>query len=279
MIIEGKPVALKIRQKVKEEIETLGFKPRLAVILVGDNQASKIYVKRKQKICQDVDVLSELYEFPENVSQKEMEDFVSNLQSDGILVQLPLPKHLNKYEILNKIHPNKDVDCFNAVNIGYLSQGISKLKPCTPYGIVELLNYYNISTHGKKVTIINNSDVIGKPLSLMLQQDPYNATVTVCHHHTSDLFFHTRNSDIVITAVGKYPDFVLPLVAVNPGSVVIDAAINRINDKIFGDVLDFEGFEKKVKGISIVPGGVGVLTCACLVKNALIAAKLQRNLI
>jgi len=282
-VIDGKRIASEIHQEVSLAIKTYGLEPKLAVILVGKDPASQVYVKRKRKVCEEIGICSELHEFPADVSQQKLEDFIGALRcctsTDGILVQLPLPTSLDKDRILNAVPPEMDVDCFSAMNVGHLAQGKALLKPCTPAGILEILKYHQIPTQGRRVTIINRSQVVGQPLALVLQQDPYNSTVTVCHEHTETLPFHTLYSDIVITAVGKYPKFQLPADWLPQGGTVIDVAMNRVDGKLFGDVADFEAAKERVQFITPVPGGVGPLTVAMLMKNTLIAAKLKRNLI
>lgn len=274
MIIDGKPIAQKIQNEVRNEVQSLGRKPVLAVVMVGDDPASRIYIARKRKVCQEVGIHSELHEFSSDVQQSKIENFIRNLKADGILVQLPLPPHLNKNDVLNAIPPEKDVDGFHAMNMGLLAQGKSVLKPCTPLGILEILKYHDIQTQGKSVVIINRSNVVGQPLALMLQQEPYNATVTVIHEYTKDPSFYTKNADIVVTAVGKFPYFILSPEAVKEGSVVIDVAINRKNGVIFGDVVDFDTMAEKTSYLTKVPGCCGVLTVAMLMKNTLLAANL-----
>jgi methylenetetrahydrofolate dehydrogenase (NADP+)/methenyltetrahydrofolate cyclohydrolase len=283
-IIDGKEIANKINEEVASEIKKLGWKPSLSVILVGDNPASQVYIRNKRQACQSVGINGSLHEFPADVSQRDVETFIADLNYssvDGILVQLPLPEHLDKYSILNAVSLLKDVDCFNAINVGQLSQGDTRLKPCTPAGILEMLKYHGISTKGKKVTIINRSQVVGQPLALLLQQEPYNATVTVCHEHTEKLYLYqcARQCDILITAVGKYPEFSLPPDWLPFGGVVIDVAVNRNENGIFGDVVDFEQAKSRVKWITPVPGGCGPVTVACLMRNTLICGKLRRNMI
>ncbi len=286
-VIDGKKIASSIYDEVSQEISNLGFVPKLAVILVGEDPASQIYVKKKREICKEIGIRSELHEFPSDTSEQEVIDYVCALghcpqrQVDGILVQLPLPSHIDKLKVLNSIPPDKDVDCFNAENIGRLAQGTALLKPCTPSGILEILKYHKIPTQGKRVTIINRSQVVGQPLSLMLSQEPYNATVTVCHEHTENLFFHSMHSEIVITAVGKYPIFRLPGFTINQDSTVIDVAMNRIDGKLFGDVIpeEFEEAKSRAKFITPVPGGVGPLTVAMLMRNTLTASRIRRNIL
>lgn len=287
IVVNGNFIANIILERVYDKIKSNLLTPKLSVILVGEDEASKIYIKKKREICRKIGIMSELHEFSSEVTQEEIIDYIRIIgdcpkrEVDGIIVQLPLPDHIDKFEVLNAVPSNKDVDCFNRENVGRLAQGNAIFKPCTPLGILEILKYYNIDTKGKKVTIINNSHVIGQPLSVLLSQSPYYATVTVCNQYTEKevLWMHTLKSDIIITAVGKYPDFNLPDHCVNPGCVVIDVAINRVEGKIFGDILpeDFDLLKKKTSLITPVPGGCGPLTVAFLMRNTLIAALVNKR--
>jgi methylenetetrahydrofolate dehydrogenase (NADP+)/methenyltetrahydrofolate cyclohydrolase len=278
-VVDGKAISSMIQKQLMEEIKEQSLNPKLAVIVVGHDPASQIYVKRKRKACEQIGIGSELHEFPATATQEEVEGFVralarcSHCNLDGILVQLPLPAHLDKNSILNAVPPELDVDCFNAQSVGLLAQGNAILKPCTPSGILEILNFYAVPTKGKQVTIINRSPVVGQPLSLMLAQEPYNATITLCHEYTQDIPLKLLGADIVITAVGKYPKFQLHPEWVNPGAVVIDVAMNREGDKLFGDVVEYEKMKEKASLITPVPGGVGPLTVAMLMRNTVTAAR------
>ncbi len=280
-VIDGKCIAREIQQEVSRGIKELGRKPHLVVVLASEDPASEVYIKRKRAVCEEIGISTELFGFRSHESQYEVEKFINCLSFnplvDGILVQLPLFPHLDKNRILNAVAPDKDVDCFNALNVGKMAQGIGAFRPCTPSGICEILKYHQIPTQGKRVTIVNRSQVVGQPLALMLQQEPYNATVTVCHEHTQHLEDHTLNSDIVITAVGKYPKFKLHYWWTPFGGTVIDVAMNRVDGKLFGDVTEFDEAKERVKFITPVPCGVGPLTVAMLMKNVLTAAKIASN--
>lgn len=276
-IINGKEVAEHIKLQVKEEIESLKLDVTLAVIVVGDNQASKIYVNNKKKACENVGIKSLEYSFKEDISEENLLYFINQLNKNesinGILVQLPLPKHINTNKVLESIDPKKDVDGFTSINTGKLWLGEHDLVPCTAMGVIELLDYYGIEIAGKNCVVIGRSNIVGKPTaSLMLER---NATVTVCHSKTRDLYEITRKADILISAIGK-PKFVT-WGMIKDGAVVVDVGINRDeNGKLCGDV-DFEGVKNKVSAITPVPGGVGPMTVAMLMKNTLITAKMQNN--
>lgn len=278
-VIDGNKIADSILIGVATEIKLLRREPSLAVVRIGDDPASEVYINKKMKVCSQIGIRSFLYSYPSNISQDDLKKIIKGLNSgfDGILVQLPLPDHIDKHCVLNTIDPDKDVDCFTATNIGRLAQGNALLKPCTPSGILAILDYHKIQTHGKQVTIINRSQVVGQPLALMLQQEPYNATVTVCHEYTNNLAACIVNADIIVTAVGKYPKFKFPECAIKDGAAIIDVAMNRVNGKLYGDVIDFEAVKRRVKWITPVPGGVGPTTVAMLMKNTLTAAQLNRK--
>lgn len=280
-IINGEQVANQLLHSILKEVDFLNIKPSLAVVRVGDDPASETYVKKKIKVCDQIGFQSSLHSFPSTISQEKLKKFVSGLNSvyDGILVQLPLPAHINKCDILNVIDPDRDVDCFTAINVGKLAQGNAILKPCTPSGILAILDFYKIQTQGKHVVIINRSQVVGQPLALLLQQEPYDATVTVCHEYTTNLTHYVEMADIVVTAVGKYPNFIFPVDHVKQKAVIIDVAMNRLNGKLFGDIIDFGLAKKQVSEgfITPVPKGVGPTTVACLMQNTLMAAKLNRK--
>lgn len=240
--------------------------------MVGDNPASRAYVNGKKRDCEDCGIDFELIQFDEEVKQRTIEKTIATLNEDytvdGILVQLPLPSHLDKNSIIDSISPNKDVDCFSKINLGRLFLNRPMYKPCTPAGIMELFNYYKIPLVGKHCVIIGRSDIVGKPLATMLIN--VGATVTVCNSHTQDLTSFTRNADIVICAVGK-PKF-LTAEMIKDGAVVIDVGINRDeNNKLCGDV-DFENVKTKASAITPVPGGVGLMTRAVLMTNILESA-------
>ena len=274
-LINGKEVAEKIKLQVKEEIKSLGKDVTLAVVIVGDNPASKVYVNNKKKACKLVGIQSLEYGLPENTSEDELLSLIDRLNNynyvDGILVQLPLPRHINTDMVIERINPEKDVDGFTAINTGKLWLGQYDIAPCTAIGVIKLLDYYNIDIAGKHCVIVGRSNIVGKPVAaLMLER---NATVTVCHSKTQNLYDITRTADILITAVGK-PKFITRDM-VKDGAVVIDVGINRDeNGKLYGDV-DFENVKDKTTAITPVPGGCGPMTVAMLVKNTLEAAKSQ----
>lgn len=274
-LINGKEVAEKIKLQVKEEIKSLGKDVTLAVVIVGDNPASKVYVNNKKKACKLVGIQSLEYGLPENTSEDELLSLIDRLNNynyvDGILVQLPLPRHINTDMVIERINPEKDVDGFTAINTGKLWLGQYDIAPCTAMGVIELLDYYNIDIAGKHCVIVGRSNIVGKPVAaLMLER---NATVTVCHSKTQNLYDITRTADILITAVGK-PKFITRDM-VKDGAVVIDVGINRDeNGKLYGDV-DFENVKDKTTAITPVPGGCGPMTVAMLMKNTLEAAKSQ----
>lgn len=277
-ILSGKEVAEHIKQQVKEEIERHELKVTLAVIIVGDDPASKIYVRNKSRACEYCGIKSVEYVLPEHTTEGELLTLIDELNTsteiNGILVQLPLPKHINADEVIEHIDPAKDVDCFTAINTGKLWQGRYDIAPCTPAGIVAILDYYNIDITGKNVVIVGRSNIVGKPTAaLMLER---NATVTVCHSHTKDLYKYTSTADILISAVGK-PKFIT-WGLVKKDAVVIDVGINRDeNGKVCGDV-DFESVKDRASAITPVPGGCGVVTVAMLMRNTLIAAEMQNIL-
>jgi len=276
-LINGKEVAAHIKQQVKNEIEELGLDVTLAVIVVGDNPASKVYVNNKKKACAEVGITSLEYTFPSDVSEAELIHFINNLNEskdvNGILVQLPLPEHIDADRVLSWIDPKKDVDGFTAINTGKLWLGEYDWAPCTAMGVIELLDYYGIDVTGKNCTIVGRSRIVGKPVAALLLER--NATVTVCHSKTKDLYKHTSQADILISAVGK-PKFI-GWGMVKQDAVVIDVGINMDeNGKLCGDV-DFEGVKDKVSAITPTPGGTGPVTVSMLMKNCMQAAKMQHE--
>ncbi len=276
-IIDGKEVSLFIKESIKKETEQLkqkGVTPGLAVIIVGDDAASHVYVNNKKKACEFCGFYSESYELPETTTETELLSLINKLNDDsnihGILVQMPLPKHLDPDIVINTIRPDKDVDAFNPYNVGKIMLGDYDFLPCTPAGVMELLKYYNIDVSGKTCTVIGRSNIVGKPMSMLMLHA--NATVTVCHSRTPDLISACKNADILIAAVGR-PNFVTPDM-VKEGAIVIDVGINRNADgKLCGDV-DFEAVCDKTSYITPVPGGVGPMTIAMLMQNTLTSAKL-----
>ena len=277
--IDGKEVSLFIKDRVKadtNELKTMtGIVPGLAVILVGSDSASQIYVRNKKQACEYCGFYSESYELPEDTTQEQLLELIDALNKsekiDGILVQMPLPKHINPQTIIECILPEKDVDAFNFVNVGRIMLGEYNFLPCTPAGVMELLEYYKIDVCGKECVVVGRSNIVGKPMAMLLLHE--NATVTVCHSKTSDLPAVTRRADILVSAVGK-PGFITADM-IKPGAVVIDVGINRMpNGKLCGDV-DFNEAEKIASFITPVPGGVGPMTIAMLMQNTLTSAKLK----
>lgn len=270
-IIDGKKISIEIKEEIRLEVEKIiknGKRaPGLAVIIVGENPASKVYVNSKVKTCNALGIYSEKYILDSEISEKDLLELVEKLNSkeeiDGILVQLPLPKHIDEDKVIEAIKPNKDVDGFHPINLGKLVIGKDGFKSCTPYGIMELLKRYEIDLNGKDVVIVGRSNIVGKPLSIMLTNE--NATVTLCHSRTKKLSEKTLNADIVIVAIGK--EKFLTKDMVKDGSIVIDVGINRNKlGKLCGDV-DYENVSKKTSFITPVPGGVGPMTIGMLMKN------------
>ena len=280
MIIDGRLIAQNIKSDLKKEIENLklkGINPGLAVILVGEDNASKIYVKNKKRCCDELGIFSEEFYFAEDTSEKEIIDLIEKLNQDkkinGILVQLPLPSHINQKNITESILPEKDVDAFHSSTIGNLLTNHTKLLPCTPAGIIEIFNRENISLVGKHCVIIGRSNIVGKPLAFMLINE--DATVTICHSKTKNLSEICKNADIIICAVGK--EKFLNKNMIKKGAVIIDVGINRDeNGKICGDV-DFDDVKNIASAITPVPGGVGPMTIAMLMKNTITATKIQNK--
>ncbi|MDP2931439.1 MAG: bifunctional methylenetetrahydrofolate dehydrogenase/methenyltetrahydrofolate cyclohydrolase FolD [Chloroflexota bacterium] len=291
-IISGTEVAKEIREELKQEIAELKAKhnlvPGLATVLVGEDPASQVYVGQKEKTCIALGIYSERHDLPVKTTQQELMALVDKLNKDarihGILVQLPLPKHINETEVLYNINPKKDVDGFHPVNLGKLMIGEPDYIPCTPHGIQELLVRSGTKIDGAEVVVVGRSNIVGKPIAnILLQKKPgANATVTICHTGTRDLAFHTRRADILIVAAGKPKAITADMV--KEGVVVIDVGVNRIGksesgkDILVGDV-DFEGVKEKAKAITPVPGGVGPMTITMLMLNTLRAAKLAAGLI
>ncbi len=281
LIIDGKLVSAKIKSELKiktdELFKTKGIRPGLALIIVGDDPASKVYVNSKEKDCQEIGFNSILKRLPENTSEQEVLDIVSKWNDDndihGILVQLPLPKHIDENKVILAIRPDKDVDGFHPENMGRIVIGLDGFVPCTPAGVMELLKHYEIETKGKHVVVVGRSNIVGKPmLNLMYQKNQFaNATVTICHTGTKDIANFTRQADILIAAIGV-PN-AIKADDVKDGVVVIDVGINRIEDfnspkgsRLVGDV-DFENVSAKASAITPVPGGVGLMTRAMLLSN------------
>ena len=275
VIIDGKKLAQEIRQTLKikcEELKEKGINPRLAVIMVGDDKASQVYVRNKSKACEDVGIEFEEHILDADIKQEELISLIRKLNQDknihGILLQSPIPRHLDVNEAFRTIIPEKDVDGFNPVNVGKLCLNQDTFVSCTPYGIMKMFEAYDIDLTGKNVTIIGRSNIVGKPLIQCCLNK--NATVTVCHSKTANLEEHTKNSDIVIVAIGKTK--FLKADMIKKGAVVIDVGINRGEDgKLTGDV-DFEKVSEKASYITPVPGGVGPMTIAMLMNNVIKAS-------
>ena len=276
-IINGKEISAKVRGDIAKkvsELKTKGITPGLAVVIVGEDPASKVYVRNKHRACEETGIYSEVHELPEATSESELIALIDKLNADkkinGILVQLPLPKHLDEKVIIERIDPKKDVDAFSEVNVGKIMIGDYDFLPCTPAGVMELLKESGIDPSGKECVIIGRSNIVGKPQAMLMLHA--NATVTICHSRTKNLAEHTRRADILVAALGK-PNFVTGDM-VKDGVVVIDVGINRLPDgKLCGDV-DFASVEPKASFITPVPGGVGPMTITMLLKNTLKAAEL-----
>lgn len=272
-IINGKEISASIRAEIKAETEKMSVRPGLAVILVGSDPASQVYVRNKNKACEEVGFYSEMYTLPEETQMDELLGLIDQLnhspQIHGILVQLPLPKHLDEEKVILAINPEKDVDAFHPVNVGKIMIGNHSFLPCTPAGVMELLSRSGIDVTGKECVVIGRSNIVGKPQAMLLLHA--NGTVTVCHSRTKNLTEICARADILVSAIGK-AKFVTPDM-VKEGAVVIDVGINRDeNGKLCGDV-DFENVAPKTSFITPVPGGVGPMTITMLMKNTLTAAK------
>ena len=278
-LISGKIVSAKVRQDIAEEVKAFskehGKVPGLAVIVVGDDPASAVYVRNKHKACLEVGITSYQIEFsgdtPEEVLLSKIDELNADPKVNGILVQLPLPKHISEEKVINRISPKKDVDAFHPENVGRIVIGNYDFLPCTPAGIIELLNYYGIEISGKSCAVVGRSNIVGKPMQMLLTEK--NGTVTLCHSRTQNLGEITSGADVVVVAIGK-PEF-LTADMVKDGAVVIDVGINRLPDgKLVGDV-KFDEVQSKASYITPVPGGVGPMTITMLLKNTLTAAKKQ----
>ncbi|MBQ6814885.1 MAG: bifunctional methylenetetrahydrofolate dehydrogenase/methenyltetrahydrofolate cyclohydrolase FolD [Lachnospiraceae bacterium] len=279
-IIDGKKISTEIKDETKEKVAKLkeqGVEISLAVVQVGDNPASCVYVRNKKKACEYVGIKSVSHELPEETTEAELLDLIDKLNNDdsinGILVQLPLPKHMDENKVIDAISPYKDVDGFHLMNVGALSTGQKGFISCTPYGIIQLLKRSNIEIAGKNCVVIGRSNIVGKPMAMLLLRE--NGTVTVVHSKTQNMKEITKQADILVVAIGK-PNFV-DETYVKEGAVVIDVGINRNEDnKICGDV-DFEKVEKVASAITPVPGGVGPMTIAMLMNNCLEAYELNKK--
>ncbi len=277
IILDGKKIAAEIKKEVKEAVTKLkarGITPGLATVLVGDDPASHIYVKNKVKDCEEVGIFSEKILLDRETSERELLDVIEDLNRrediHGILVQLPVPEHIDEHEIINAISPEKDVDGFHPVNQGLMLIGKDCLLPCTPAGVIEILRRYDIEIAGKNAVVVGRSNIVGKPAAVLLLRE--NATVTVCHSKTRDLKAHTLNADILVVAAGRAEMITGDMV--KDGAVVIDVGINRLDGKIVGDV-KFDEVSQKASYITPVPGGVGLITRAMLLKNTIKACERQ----
>ena len=272
-ILDGKALAKKIKEQVAAEAAALPRRPGLAVLLVGENPASQVYVRGKEKDCEECGILNLGRKLPADTSEEELLGIIAQMNADpavdGILVQLPLPKHIDDGKVLRAISPAKDVDCFHPENVGEMMVGDPICWPCTPYGVMELLREYGISASGKHCVVLGRSNIVGKPMTLLLLRD--NGTVTVCHSRTPDLKEQCLQADILVSAVGKTNLVTADMV--KEGAVVVDVAMNRNEaGKLCGDV-DYAAVAEKASYITPVPGGVGPMTRAILMKNVLAAAK------
>lgn len=281
--IDGIEVSNSVKEILKRAVENLksnGIEPCLATILVGDNPASAVYVRNKHRASDSIGIKTKDHKLPSETTQDEIDDIIDGLnRSDevhGILVQLPLPNHLDEFATISRISPLKDVDGLTPQNVGLLSIGKSILRPCTPSGIMEMFYYYKINLEGKKVVLINRSNLIGKPLYHLLLQN--NATVITCHSKTTNLNELCQNADIIITAVGDRTKFKLTSDMIKQDAIVIDVAIFRHEGKLVGDA-DYDDIIQKASWATPVPGGVGPMTVAMLLKNTVTAASLQREIV
>lgn len=279
IIIDGKLVSNTIREEIRDEVSSLktefGITPGLAVVFVGDDPASAVYVRNKHKACLDVGIESYVITMPADTAEEVLLNKIDELNADkrvnGILVQLPLPEHICESNIINRIAPEKDVDAFHPVNVGKILIGNYDFLPCTPAGIMDLLDFYNINVEGMECVVLGRSNIVGKPMSLLLLGK--NGTVTICHSRTMDLAKITKRADILVVAVGKAEFITADMV--KPGAVVIDVGINRLKSgKLVGDV-KFDEVSLIASAITPVPGGVGPMTITTLLKNTLIAARKQ----
>lgn len=272
-IIDGKAISAQIRKELAEEVSAMKEKPGLAVVIVGEDPASQVYVRNKKRACEELGMYSEVYALPENTSESQLLELIDTLNSapaiDGILVQLPLPKHINPDAVIANIRPDKDVDAFHPVNVGKIMIGKYDFLPCTPAGVMQLLERSGIDIAGKRCVVIGRSNIVGKPQAMLMLHA--NATVTICHSRTENIAGICREADILVSAVGR-AGFVTPDM-VKEGAAVIDVGMNRDSEgKLVGDV-DFAAVEPKAGWITPVPGGVGPMTITMLMKNTLIAAK------
>lgn len=281
-IIDGKVVSAHVKARVKKAVGELnegGVQPCLATVLVGDDPASATYVGSKQSDAKDVGIATRDHRLATAFKQNELVELVQLLNNDhevhGVLVQLPLPKQIDEFEIITALSPLKDVDGLTPYNAGMLQIGMGLLKPCTPSGIMELLEYYKIDVAGMDAVVVNRSNLVGKPLALLLMEK--NATVTICHSKTKNLNEKLRNADLVVTAVGNRQRFTLNADMIKEGAIVIDVGTARLNNKLVGDA-DFESVKQKASWVTPVPGGVGLITRAMLLKNTVTAASIAKEM-
>ena len=281
-LIDGKLISAEIKAEAAEEAAALkaqGIEPCLAVVLVGDNSASKVYVSNKEKACAAVGIKSVSHVLPDATTEEELLKLIDELNKDanvhGILVQMPVPTHIDDRKVIMAISPDKDVDCFHPVNVGYLHTGAKGFLPCTPAGIIELIKRSGHSIAGKNCVVIGRSNIVGKPVAMLLMQE--NGTVTICHSKTQDLAGICRGADIIVSATGKVDTVTADMV--KEGAIIIDVGMNRnAEGKLCGDV-DFENVKEVAGAITPVPGGVGPMTIAMLMKNCNTAARIQNGLL
>ena len=281
-LIDGKAIAASIRERLAVEVaafrQATNVTPKLVAVLVGDDPASQVYVRNKEQACVKAGMTSDVRRLPASTTQAELLELVAQLNADravhGILVQLPLPKHIHETTVLDAVNPLKDVDCFHPENVGLMVQNRPRFLPCTPHGVQVLLRESGTTVDGAHVVVLGRSEIVGKPVGMMLVQkgETANATVTICHSRTKNLADVTRSADILIAAIGK-PEFVTAEM-VKPGAIVIDVGINRLGEKLVGDVA-FGPVSQVASAITPVPGGVGPMTIAMLLENTLTAARLQ----
>ena len=286
-VLDGKAIADQIQSELAEEmasfIQDSGFVPCLAAVLVGEDAASQVYVRNKRRACQRVGIDSKLHQLPDDTSEEQLLELIARLNKDhtihGILVQLPLPDGISTVRVLDAVHPLKDVDAFHPENVGRISQGRPRFLPCTPHGIQQLLSRSDIPVAGKHAVVVGRSDIVGKPLAMLLAQrdstrgpEAANATVTICHSRTAELPTVTRTADILVAAIGRAGFITAEMV--KPGAVVIDVGINRSEEGLVGDV-DFTAVSEVAGALTPVPGGVGPLTVTMLMYNTLEAARLS----
>jgi methylenetetrahydrofolate dehydrogenase (NADP+)/methenyltetrahydrofolate cyclohydrolase len=281
-LIDGKVVSADVKSRVKkavDELKDVGIQPCLATVLVGEDPASATYIGSKQKDAKEVGIITRDHRLAAGFKQSELVELVQLLNNDpsvhGILVQLPLPKQINEFAIINALSPVKDVDGLTPYNAGMLQNGMALLKPCTPSGIMELLDYYKIDISGMDAVIVNRSNLVGKPLAFMLLEK--DATISVCHSKTKALAEKLRNADLLVTAVGNRQRFTLTADMVKEGAVVIDVGTASLNGKLAGDA-DFDSVREKASWITPVPGGVGLMTRAMLLKNTVAAASIAKEM-